>query len=100
MCVRERERRQEKGKEKRETERYDNWAQGWKFDAVIHDGAPNVGGATWYKDAYGQVELVRERLRCMCASCVCVSIGVCLCLLCVCTEFVVASAIRSILRPS
>ena len=37
--------------------------KGQKIDVVIHDGAPNVGGATWSKDAYGQIELVLHSLR-------------------------------------
>ncbi len=38
-------------------------AQGWDFDIVIHDGAPNVGGSTWAKDAYSQAELVLHSLK-------------------------------------
>lgn len=34
----------------------------WKVDVVVHDGAPNVGGA-WAKDAYGQNELVLHSLK-------------------------------------
>ncbi|GAB5360946.1 hypothetical protein AAMO2058_000671900 [Amorphochlora amoebiformis] len=38
-------------------------AHGWDFDVVVHDGAPNVGGSTWAKDAYGQSELVLHSLK-------------------------------------
>lgn len=37
--------------------------QGWQLDAVVHDGAPDVGGATWSKDAYMQNELVIHSLK-------------------------------------
>lgn len=38
--------------------------QGWQLDAVIHDGAPDVGGAqSWAKDAYMQNELVIHSLK-------------------------------------
>ena len=37
--------------------------QGWQVDVVLHDGAPNVGGATWDKDAYMQLELVLHSLK-------------------------------------
>jgi AdoMet-dependent rRNA methyltransferase SPB1 len=32
-------------------------------DCVLHDGAPNVGGATWSRDAYQQIELVLCSLK-------------------------------------
>lgn len=32
-------------------------------DVVLHDGAPNVGGATWARDAYQQIELVMCSLK-------------------------------------
>jgi AdoMet-dependent rRNA methyltransferase SPB1 len=37
--------------------------KGVPIDVVVHDGAPNVGGSTWAKDAYGQVELVLHSLK-------------------------------------
>lgn len=37
--------------------------QGWKLDTVIHDGAPNVGGNSWLKDAYMQLELCLHSLK-------------------------------------
>jgi len=37
--------------------------QGWQCDAIVHDGAPNTGGATWAKDAFIQNELVIHSLR-------------------------------------
>lgn len=37
--------------------------QNWKVDAVLHDGAPNIGGSSWAKDAYGQNELTIHALR-------------------------------------
>mmetsp|Transcript_18225 Transcript_18225/g.36765 ORF Transcript_18225/g.36765 Transcript_18225/m.36765 type:complete len:614 (-) Transcript_18225:2018-3859(-) len=38
-------------------------SQGWDFDVVVHDGAPNVGGSTWAKDAYNQAALVIHSLK-------------------------------------
>ena len=40
-------------------------AGGSLMDAVIHDGAPNVGGA-WASEAYSQSALVLESLRLAC----------------------------------
>ncbi|KAG1672818.1 hypothetical protein FOA52_004622 [Chlamydomonas sp. UWO 241] len=37
-------------------------AKGTKFDCVVHDGAPNVGGA-WANEAYTQSALVLDSLR-------------------------------------
>ena len=40
-------------------------AGGSLMDAVIHDGAPNVGGA-WASEAYSQSWLVLESLKLAC----------------------------------
>lgn len=37
-------------------------ASGGKFDVVLHDGAPNVGGA-WASEAYSQSALVLDSLK-------------------------------------
>ncbi len=37
-------------------------AKGNKFDLVVHDGAPNVGGA-WSNEAYTQSSLVLDSMR-------------------------------------
>jgi AdoMet-dependent rRNA methyltransferase SPB1 len=37
--------------------------KGIELDIVVHDGAPNVGGSTWHKDAYVQNELVLHSLK-------------------------------------
>eukprot|EP00753_Platysulcus_tardus_P012291 PLAT3352.5.p1 GENE.PLAT3352.5~~PLAT3352.5.p1 ORF type:complete len:997 (+),score=577.45 PLAT3352.5:55-2991(+) len=47
------------GKCRRELRRH---IPGDKADVVLHDGAPNVGGA-WSKEAYGQSELVLHSLK-------------------------------------
>ncbi|KNC80175.1 hypothetical protein SARC_07454 [Sphaeroforma arctica JP610] len=36
--------------------------KGWQVDAVLHDGAPNVGTA-WVQDAFSQVELALKSLQ-------------------------------------
>jgi AdoMet-dependent rRNA methyltransferase SPB1 len=37
--------------------------QNWNVDVFLHDGAPNLGGATWAMDAFKQIELVVHCLK-------------------------------------